>query len=72
MKTKEPIKYQKILSYVKRLSERDKEKLSNFLRNEKLNNLLTDLRESTKDIQLSFDEITAEVEAVRTQRYEKK
>ncbi|MCC7431069.1 hypothetical protein IT568_09520 [bacterium] len=71
MKTKETVNFRQVLTYVKQLPDKDKDKLSIFLRNEKLKNFLTTLRKTTKNIPLTFEEITSEVEETRKQRYEK-
>ena len=68
----QPINFNQVLSFVRKLSEKEKEKLFFTLRNERLRNLLAKLRKSTKGLSLTFDEITDEVETVRKARYENK
>ncbi|MCD8489269.1 MAG: hypothetical protein LRZ84_21660 [Desertifilum sp.] len=66
-----PIQYQlslsfeQILSLVKQLPEADKLKLSEVLSKELLDSKLTHLLEAFKTNEISLDEITQEVEAVR-------
>ncbi|OQX73127.1 MAG: hypothetical protein B6D64_14310 [Bacteroidetes bacterium 4484_276] len=61
--------YNQVLSFVRKLSENDKDKLFFTLRNDRLRNSLAKLRKSTKSISLTFEEITNEVETVRKARY---
>jgi hypothetical protein len=60
------------LSIVNRLSERDKQRLFIKLKMERLENLLGGIRKRAKGLKITDEEITAEVEAVRQARYEKK
>jgi len=68
----QPIKFNQVLTFVRQLSEKEKDKLFFTLRNERLKKLLAKLRKSTKGLSLTFKEITAEVETVRESRYENK
>ena len=74
MKTRQiqPIKFNQVLTFIRQLSEKEKDKLFFKLRNERLKKLLAKLRKSTKGLPLSLKEITAEVETVRKARYENK
>lgn len=68
----QPVNFNQVINLVKKLSEKEKDKLFIILRNERLRNLLAKLRKSTKGLSLTFDEITDEVETVRKARYETK
>ena len=68
----QPYKFNQVLTFIKQLSEKEKDKLFFTLRNERLKKLLAILRKSTKGLPLTFREITAEVETVRKARYENK
>ena len=68
----QPVNFNQVLNLVRKLSEKEKDKLFFILRNERLRNLLAKLRKSTKGLSLTFDEITDEVEIVRKARYENK
>jgi hypothetical protein len=61
-----------VLSFVRKLSENEKDKLFFTLRNDRLKNLLAKLRISTKSMSLTLEEITNEVETVRKARYANK
>ncbi len=66
------IKFNQVLTFVRQLSEKEKDKIFFTLRNDRLRKLLAKLRKSTRGLSLTFDEITAEVESVRKTRYENK
>lgn len=64
------INFNQVLTFVRQLSEKEKDKLFFTLRNERLKKLLAKLKKSTRGLSLTFEEITAEVETVRKARYE--
>ena len=68
----QPVKFNQVLTFVRQLSEKEKDKLFFTLKNQRLKKLLAKLRKSTKGLSLTFKEITAEVETVRKSRYENK
>ena len=65
----QPVNYNQVLGFVRKLSEMENDKLFFTLRNDRIKSFLAKLRESTKGISLTFEEITNEVESVRTARY---
>ncbi|MDP5016362.1 hypothetical protein FJR11_06720 [Anabaena sp. UHCC 0187] len=67
-----PLTFDQILSLVKQLSNSEKILLSKELEKETLNNKLTGLLEIFPTDELSLEEITEEVEIVRSQIYERK
>jgi predicted DNA-binding protein YlxM (UPF0122 family) len=67
-----PLTFDQILSLVKQLSNSEKLLLSKELEKETLNNKLTELLEIFQTDELSLEEITEEVEIVRSQIYNKK
>jgi len=67
-----PLIFDKILSLVKQLSNSEKLLLSKELEKETLNNKLTALLEIFQTDELSLEEITEEVEIVRSQIYVRK
>ncbi|MBD1213514.1 hypothetical protein PN451_19605 [Dolichospermum planctonicum CS-1226] len=64
-----PLTFDQILSLVKQLSNSEKLLLSKELEKETLNNKLTELLEIFQTDELSLEEITEEVEIVRSQIY---
>jgi hypothetical protein len=64
-----PLTFDQILSLVKQLSNSEKLLLSKELEKETLNNKLTELLEIFETDELSLEEITEEVEIVRSQIY---
>ena len=64
--------FDQILSLVKQLSNSEKLLLSKELEKETLNNKLTELLEIFQTDELSLEEITEEVEIVRSQIYARK
>ena len=68
----QPANYNQVLGFVRKLSEKEKDKLFFTLRNDRIKSFLAKLRESTKGMSLTFEEITNEVETVRAARYEDK
>ena len=64
--------FDQILSLVKQLSNSEKLLLSKELEKETLNNELTELLEIFQTDELSLEEITEEVEIVRSQIYARK
>jgi predicted DNA-binding protein YlxM (UPF0122 family) len=67
-----PLTFDQILSLVKQLSNSEKLLLSKELEKETLNNELTELLEIFQTDELSLEEITEEVEIVRSQIYNRK
>ncbi|MBS9396008.1 MAG: hypothetical protein HEQ29_23830 [Dolichospermum sp. LBC05a] len=67
-----PLTFDQILSLVKQLSNSEKLLLSKELEKETLNNKLTELLERFHTDELSLEEITEEVEIVRSQIYARK
>ncbi len=65
-----PLTFDQILSLVKQLSNSEKLLLSKELEKETLNNKLTELLEIFQTDELSLEEITEEVEIVRSQIYQ--
>ncbi len=65
-----PLTFDQILSLVKQLSNSEKLLLSEELEKETLNNKLTELLEIFQTDELSLEEITEEVEIVRSQIYD--
>ncbi len=63
--------YNDVLNLVKQLSYEDKLKLSQELEKDTISNKLTNLLETFKTEELSLDTILSEVEAVRTEMYDK-
>lgn len=61
-----PLTFDQILSLVKQLSNSEKLLLSKELEKETLNNKLTELLEIFQTDELSLEEITQEVESVRS------
>ena len=66
------LNFEQILNLVKQLPSSDKIRLSKELEKETLNNQLTQLLESFKTDELSFETITEEVEQVRAEIYARK
>lgn len=66
------LNFEQILTLVKQLPSVDKIRLSKELEKETLNNQLTQLLESFKTDELSFETITEEVEQVRSEIYARK
>jgi hypothetical protein len=67
-----PLTFDQILSLVKQLSNSEKLLLSKEIEKETLNNKLTELLEIFQTDELSLEEITEEVEIVRSQIYARK
>jgi len=67
-----PLTFYQILSLVKQLSNSEKLLLSKELEKETFNNKLTGLLEIFHTDELSLEEITEEVEIVRSQIYNRK
>ncbi|WP_016952000.1 type II toxin-antitoxin system VapB15 family antitoxin [Anabaena sp. PCC 7108] len=67
-----PLTFDQILTLVKQLSDSEKLLLSKELEKETLNNKLTELLEIFQTDELSLEEITEEVEIVRSQIYARK
>lgn len=63
--------YSNVLNSVRDMNERDKERLIKTLKLEKAKKMLSEIRASAKNLNISFDEITELVEEVRKERYEK-
>ncbi|TVQ58390.1 MAG: hypothetical protein EA366_06650 [Spirulina sp. DLM2.Bin59] len=61
------LSFEQVLSLVKQLPEADKLKLSEALSKELLDSKLTHLLETFKTDEISLEEITQEVETVRTE-----
>ena len=61
------LSFEQVLSLVKQLPETDKLKLCEALSKELLDSKLTHLLQSFKTDEISLEEITQEVEAVRTE-----
>ncbi|MCT7954865.1 type II toxin-antitoxin system VapB15 family antitoxin [Laspinema palackyanum] len=64
------LSFEQVLSLVKQLPEADKLKLSEALSKELLDSKLTHLLEIFKTDEISLEEITQEVEVVRTEIYD--
>lgn len=64
--------YRQVANSVKVMDEKDKERLIKELKAEKFKKLLSEIRTSAKNLNISFDEITEMVEQVRKERYETK
>ncbi len=67
-----PLEYSQLLAVVKQLKASDKLKLLKTLQGDTFKLKFKKLLSSLKTDQLSLDDITKEVEAVRQQRYEQK
>ena len=67
-----PLTFEQIINLVKQLSNSEKLLLSKELEKETLNKKLTELLETFQTDELSLEEITEEVEIVRSQIYNKK
>jgi len=67
-----PLTFDQILTLVKQLSTAEKLLLSKEIEKETLNNKLTELLEIFQTDELSLEEITEEVEIVRSQVYPRK
>lgn len=67
-----PLTFEQILTLVKQLSDSEKLLLSKELEKETLNKKLTQLLEIFNTDELSLEEITEEVEIVRSQIYARK
>lgn len=67
-----PLTFDQILSLVKQFSNSEKLLLSKELEKGTLNNKLTELLEIFQTDELSLEEITEEVEIVRSQIYDRK
>ena len=67
-----PLTFEQILTLVKQLSDSEKLLLSKELEKETLNKKLTQLLEIFQTDELSLEEITEEVEIVRSQIYASK
>ena len=67
-----PLTFEQIINLVKQLSNSEKLLLSKELEKETLNKKLTELLETFQTDELSLEEITEEVEIVRSQIYAKK
>jgi hypothetical protein len=67
-----PLTFEQILTLVKQLSDSEKLLLSKELEKETLNKKLTQLLETFQTDELSFEEITEEVEIARSQIYVRK
>ncbi|UCJ14057.1 MAG: hypothetical protein JWS08_10235 [Phormidium sp. PBR-2020] len=63
------LSFEQVLSLVKQLPEADKLKLSEALSKELLDSKLTHLLETFKTDEISLEEITQEVETIRTEIY---
>jgi hypothetical protein len=66
------LSFEQVLSLVKQLPEADQLKLSEALSRELLDSKLTHLLKTFKTDEISLEEITPEVEAVRTEIYDQK
>ncbi|MBS3029337.1 hypothetical protein MEN41_07665 [Dolichospermum sp. ST_con] len=67
-----PLTFEQIINLVKQLSNSEKLLLSKELEKETLNKKLTELLETFQTDELSLEEITEEVEIVRSQIYARK
>ncbi|MBD2629056.1 type II toxin-antitoxin system VapB15 family antitoxin [Trichormus variabilis] len=67
-----PLTFEQILTLVKQLSDSEKLLLSKELEKETLDKKLTELLEVFQTDELSIEEITEEVEIVRSQIYDRK
>ncbi|MEB3281192.1 MAG: hypothetical protein VKK42_19935 [Lyngbya sp.] len=61
------LNFEQVLSLVKQLSDSEKLQLSRELEKEVINSKLTDLLESFRTDEISLEDITQEVETVRTE-----
>lgn len=69
---KNKIPYTQVVSFVDRLSFKEKEKLFEKLKNERIQKILAEFQSKGKKLKITFDEITDEVEKVRSARYANK
>jgi hypothetical protein len=66
---KNKIPYTQLVSFVDRLSFKEKEKLFEKLKNERIQKILSEFQLKGKKLKITFEEITQEVEKVRYSRY---
>ncbi len=62
--------YKKAINIIKKMNQKDKVKLANYINEITLKDWLIDFRKRMRNIPISFDEITTIVEKVRQARYE--
>ena len=62
--------YKKAINIIKKMNQKDKIKLANYINEITLKDWLIDFRKRMRNIPISFDEITTIVEKVRQARYE--
>ena len=66
------LNYNQIKNLVDQLDTNDKEKLAEYLDDETLFKQLKEFQEQNEGISLSLEEITKEVEAVRSEKHKKR
>ena len=66
------LNYDQIKSLIDQLDMEEKEKLANYLDDEILFKQLKNFQREMKDVPLTLDDITKEVEAVRSERYKRR
>ncbi|OGU37825.1 MAG: hypothetical protein A2X61_01730 [Ignavibacteria bacterium GWB2_35_12] len=62
--------YKQAINIIKKMNQKDKVKLANYINEITLKDWLIDFRKRMKNIPITFDEITEIVEEVRQARYE--
>ena len=62
--------YKQAINIIKKMNQKDKIKLANYINEITLKDWLIDFRKRMRNIPISFDEITTIVEKVRQARYE--
>jgi hypothetical protein len=66
------LNYDQVKKLIDQLDIKEKEKLAEYLDDEILFKQLKDFQREMKDVPLTLDDITKEVEAVRKERYERR
>ncbi|MCL5992519.1 MAG: hypothetical protein M1419_10545 [Bacteroidetes bacterium] len=62
--------YKKAINIIKKMNQKDKVKLANYINEITLKDWLIDFRKRMKNIPITLDEITEIVEEIRQTRYE--
>ena len=70
MPVKTTTSYKQPISLIKRMNQKEKVKLAEYINEITLKDWLIDFRKRMKNIPISFDDITKIVEEVRQARYE--
>ena len=66
------LNYDQVKKLIDQLDIKEKEKLAEYLDDEILFKQLKDFQKEMKDVPLTLDDITKEVEAVRSERYKRR